>query len=338
MAHFPKPFFRPARNLWYVQLHGKQINLGQDKDAAFKEYHRLMQCPKPVASKLAVGIIEGFLDWAEKHKAPRTYRDYKDFLQSFVNSLPAPESFTVDELQPFHVQQWVDSKPSWGPTYCHNAITAVKRAFSWAAKIGHLKSSPIQALEKPTPQRRDKIIPEDHHTQMLGIARAKACKNLLTFMWETGARPQEFRFVEARHFNPEINRLELPPAEAKGKKRWRRIYLSAPAAALVRELSEKHPSGPIFRNDDGVAWTPFAIDCLFKRLEKKLGVKYSAYDYRHTFATRMLVAGLDHLTVAEFLGHANGSTLAKVYSHIDQKADFMRERFDSVSSAAKQAK
>jgi hypothetical protein len=23
MAHFPKPFFRPARGLWYVQIDGK---------------------------------------------------------------------------------------------------------------------------------------------------------------------------------------------------------------------------------------------------------------------------------------------------------------------------
>ena len=34
MAHFPKPFFRPVRNLWYVQIDGRQINLGADKDAA----------------------------------------------------------------------------------------------------------------------------------------------------------------------------------------------------------------------------------------------------------------------------------------------------------------
>ena len=25
MAHFPKPFFRPKKNRWYVQLDGKQI-------------------------------------------------------------------------------------------------------------------------------------------------------------------------------------------------------------------------------------------------------------------------------------------------------------------------
>ena len=43
MAHYPKPFFRPARGCWYVQIDGKQFNLGDNQTAAFKAYHGLMQ-------------------------------------------------------------------------------------------------------------------------------------------------------------------------------------------------------------------------------------------------------------------------------------------------------
>ena len=75
MAHFPKPFFRPARRLWYVQLNGKQVNLGADKDAAFTEYHRLMQerlkaqVTPAAQQRLVVVILDEFLDWCEKHRA-----------------------------------------------------------------------------------------------------------------------------------------------------------------------------------------------------------------------------------------------------------------------------
>ena len=31
MPHFPKPFFRRKKDRWYVQLDGKQINLGSDR-------------------------------------------------------------------------------------------------------------------------------------------------------------------------------------------------------------------------------------------------------------------------------------------------------------------
>ena len=42
MAHFPKPFFKKARGLWYVEINRKQINLGPDRDAAFELYHQMM--------------------------------------------------------------------------------------------------------------------------------------------------------------------------------------------------------------------------------------------------------------------------------------------------------
>ena len=51
MPHFPKPFFRPARGLWYVQLYrGKQVNLGPDRDAAFRQYGELIARPAASSS------------------------------------------------------------------------------------------------------------------------------------------------------------------------------------------------------------------------------------------------------------------------------------------------
>jgi hypothetical protein len=46
MPKFPKPFFRTARNAWFVQVAGKQVNLGPDRDKALRSYHNLMGRPK----------------------------------------------------------------------------------------------------------------------------------------------------------------------------------------------------------------------------------------------------------------------------------------------------
>src|SRR5260221_144326 len=51
MPHFPKPFFRKDRGLWYVQLHGTQHNLGPHQDKAFKKYHELMTRPAAIQRK-----------------------------------------------------------------------------------------------------------------------------------------------------------------------------------------------------------------------------------------------------------------------------------------------
>jgi hypothetical protein len=120
MPHFAKPFFRPARNLWYVQLDGKQVNLGQDRSEAFKTYHALMsaraeraELPPPTLSdgrpRLVVELVDQFLDFVQKHRAADTYRWYKDRLNLFCNAVPA--DLTAERLRPFHVQQWIDSYP-----------------------------------------------------------------------------------------------------------------------------------------------------------------------------------------------------------------------------------
>jgi site-specific recombinase XerD len=52
------------------------------------------------------------------------------------------------------------------------------------------------------------------------------------------------------------------------------------------------------------------------RLSRAVGKPMSAYDARHGFGTRKLVQGHDHLTVAELMGHRDGTVLAKVDWHL----------------------
>ncbi|MBM3982038.1 MAG: hypothetical protein FJ304_17600 [Planctomycetes bacterium] len=56
---------------------------------------------------------------------------------------------------------------------------------------------------------------------------------MLAFCWETGCRVQELRLLAAEHYKAERGRFELPPSQAKGKKRWRLIYPSCPAPFLL---------------------------------------------------------------------------------------------------------
>ncbi|MGD0140159.1 MAG: site-specific integrase [Tepidisphaeraceae bacterium] len=143
MAHFPKPFFRSARNAWFVQVGDRQIKLAADKDEAFARYHELMAKPSlpPVnqaeAQKLVVVIVDEFLDWCEKHRAPNTYRWYKDRLNSFVATIDP--SLTADQLKPHHVQKWVDNYgvPLKSGSR-RNLIASIKRAMKWAEEQGYL--------------------------------------------------------------------------------------------------------------------------------------------------------------------------------------------------------
>ena len=55
-------------------------------------------------------------------------------------------------------------------------------------------------------------------------------------------------------------------------------------------------------------------------------MKYSLYSLRHSFATHALMKGVDCITVSTLMGHADPSTLAKVYQHLAQNPTFLHEQ------------
>lgn len=145
----------------------------------------------------------------------------------------------------------------------------------------------------------------------------------LEFCWETGCRPQEARHIEAHHVHLDNALIAIPPKEAKGRRKWRVIRLEGRALEIVRD---RLPGAAVklFVNRDGAAWTAFALNCRFCRLKEKLGEKFCAYEFRHGFTQRLLVSGVDHLTVAALLGHSDGTMVNKVYSHMDQADEHLR--------------
>jgi hypothetical protein len=65
MAHFPKPFFKRSRGVWYVEIDRRQHNLGPDRDEAFRQYYQLMGQPRErkVSPQSLAAIIDAYLEW-----------------------------------------------------------------------------------------------------------------------------------------------------------------------------------------------------------------------------------------------------------------------------------
>jgi hypothetical protein len=123
MPHFPKPFFRPKKNRWYVQLDGKQVNLGPDEAEAFRRYHKIMadrgEKPPVVvttadADPPLVAVFDEFLSWCLTHREKRTYETYKERIQSFLDAL-SDKRILAKDLRPYHLQAWVDGHADWNP-------------------------------------------------------------------------------------------------------------------------------------------------------------------------------------------------------------------------------
>ena len=72
----------------------------------------------------------------------------------------------------------------------------------------------------------------------------------------------------------------------------------------------------LYRHPLGSAMRPDTVEELFERLSERAGVKATPHTCRHTFATRMVRAGVDRDVVQALLGHASPMSTA-VYTHAD---------------------
>ena len=270
MAKTPKPWFRKGRG-WFVTIGGKQHNLGREKKAAFQEYYRLMQRTperQKVSGASMATIIDEFLEYVSKNRAPDTYVWYRDLLQKFIVLHP---DLRVDDIRPFHVQRWVDAYSHLSKTSRRNHMRSVKRCIKWAVTQGYVDHNPLQHLSVPTGERREVLVKEHEYECVLKFVASDSLRDLIVTTWEIGCRPQESLRVEGRHVDMVNQRWVIPPSEAKGERMTRIIYLTDKALEITGRLLKRYPEGPLFRNAQGQAWTSDSVNCALDRVRIRMG-------------------------------------------------------------------
>lgn len=257
-----------------------------------------------------------YLLWCVKHRAPRSHEWYNGYLKNFL-AYPGIKDLEATAIKPFHVTEWVDSKTTWGPTYSRGAIVAVQRVWNWAIEQGHLDSSPLARMKKPTAKRREIYMKPGDYEEILALLKERdPFRDFFIFVWLTGARPQEARHIERRHVELDKERIVFPAEESKGKRSKRIIYLHGAALEIIHRLIAKEGTGKLFLNKRGTAWSKYAICNRFLRISEIIGRKMFCYAARHGFGTRKLIQGHDSITIAALMGHSDATMLGKIYSHV----------------------
>ena len=285
MRRAKEPWFRTGRG-WFTQHRGKKVFLGQDKQTAQLLFHQLMATgsvsPPVSADAPIITILDAYLEWLdhrvrEGSKSPRTFAWYKKYLQDF--SVFQTEAYRVrdlaiDRLEPFHIYQWVDSHTGW-KTGKRGAMTAVQRAFNWAARAGLPKSiggkSPVAHLEKPPQGRREQLVSVEEYQETLALVNDQEFRDLVELAWETGCRPHELFTVQAAYVDLAIGIWTFPIRLSKGRRIQRVVYLSDRALEISRRLVPIRSTGPLLLNTDGQPWCVSSVKCRFQKICRELG-------------------------------------------------------------------
>jgi integrase len=331
MPRTPKPWYRASEDTWYASVSGRQVSLKvrgkQNEPEAWSAWHSLRaRCagePEPTACATVRELLDRFLDDCRGRARPKTVEVYAYFLRHFAEACGAKLAVLV-------TPQWVEHaalKPSWSPSTRNDFVGAVATAFRWGERCRVIPRNPLWSVRRPPKGSRGaKAVLTAEQVEKLLAAATPAFRVLLRLLWLTGARPAEIYGLTAADVNlasgvAVIERHKT--ADATGRARV--IHLPVEAVELLRPLAERHPDGPLVRNNLGDPWNEDAVVCAMKLTRRRAGIPTATcYGLRHSFATDALANGVPEAHVAELLGHSGTAMLHKHYSHLGTRATALR--------------
>ena len=255
-----------------------------------------------------------------RNRSPRTIGTYVQHVAQFARHFGrSPELLGPEEVRQYQLHL-LEKKISFS-TF-NQCLCSLR--FLYGTTLGR----PEMLLRLPY-GRRPKTIPQvlsqAQVLKLLECVRRRRHRVLLTTIYATG-----LRVSEAVHLGvADIDSAQMTIRVARGKGNKQRLVPLSPA--LLQELREwwrehRNPQWLFPGNRPGRPLNTSSVQIACRQAVDRAGLppRVTAHTLRHTFATELLEAGIDLLTIQKILGHADLKTTL-IYTHV------RRDRLHAVS-------
>jgi integrase len=247
-------------------------------------------------------LFSQFLSWCSSHVKPNTLKRYR------VSGKRLTANFNVKFLQDVRLQD-IEAFKTRRSQECSNAgvnrdLACLRTFFNWCITQGYLDKNPfrgIKMLREPVGKMRI-VSPEEEE---LYLAQAdQPLHDVAVLMLNTGMRPYEVFSLHSAHVHDDYIRV------VEGKTVYARRTI--PLNDRARQIVQKRKNGAYLfpGRFDGHIKQVRQHDSLTRRLK----MDFRLYDLRHTFGSRMAMAGVDLATLKELMGHST-ITMTMRYVH-----------------------
>lgn len=276
-------------------------------------------------------ISEAIQQYEEFHKAtptkkPETVACELRLLRQFSLKFGKVK---IDKIDCDAVNRWfVEMKHQ--PNTVRLYIAAIRQAYSVAAKRGQIETIPLSNLHKPKilqkpPKHVDDDIIDDVFAEI-----APTAKPMFLIMLFAGLRPSEAMKLRVENVNLKTNTIDLYPDQTKTASRGLIPIHKSLIPIFIELIGKKKKTDWLFAGKNGhqVEYKK-ALQRACSRASKKHGKKIyiTAYQLRHTFATRVLDKTNDLRTVQQLLRHTNISMTTRYATALEHK---LRSAIDQI--------
>jgi integrase len=330
VPHFPKPYYRSQRGTWCVQIKGKQITLGADKEAAWAEYHRLMlDRGHPAAKRQNLTVVEACDLWLDQSKAVHQANTYATNRWALQQVTSVFGTVKVTELKVSAVERWLAGAGLRSSTK-RNYLIVLRTALRWCQAEGYIQGEiPVLKIKLPESLSRTRTIaPEEREKLLKGVN--PELRRYLIALGESGARPSVIWKMEAKDID-----WKAGTATVISKRRPYTVQITTRLAEMLRELEAKNPTGALFRSPRGRPWTAANIRAALREASIRLGIKptITAYSFRHSYVTDALERGLNPSIVAALVNHKDLTMISQHYNHLAERREALRKAAEDAAGS-----
>ncbi|HJO55784.1 MAG TPA: site-specific integrase [Candidatus Scalindua sp.] len=256
-----------------------------------------------------VDLAEEYLKWSERQ---RSHKDKKRGIRQLVDVFG---NHDMKELNTREIEQWQSMRLNYNkPSTVNRLLATLKHMVNKGTQWGMASDSALKQVRNvkqlPENNRRLRFLSIEECQRLIECCH-KALKPIVVIALNTGMRRSEifnlkWEQVDLRHG------FILLDTSKNGERR--EIPINTTLEYLFKEIPHSVESVYVFTGKTGKPLTD--IKKGFHTALRKAGIHgFRFHDLRHTFASQLVMSGIDLVSVKELLGHKS-LTMTMRYSHL----------------------
>ncbi len=242
----------------------------------------------------------------------------KTYLSSFAEFLTfyrekSPLEITIQDIKTYMLYKINDAKISESTQ--NGIINAIKFYYE---KIEGREKFYLTDLRPRRAKKLPGFLSKEDTKKLLTATQNIKHRAILQLIYSAGLRLGELTKMKIRDIKFDMSIIEVKCA--KGKKDRITILSSTVKILLLEYIDQYKPKFYLFEGQTGGKYSDRSVQNILTQAVLKSGVdeNTTVHTLRHTFATHMILNGVDLRRIQEYLGHSSPETTA-IYTHITDK-------------------
>jgi site-specific recombinase XerD len=319
----------PGSDVWWIRYADSMGRIRREKagtKSSALALYRKRKTESLQGKKLPESLRSPMVSFAELAREALAYskankRSYDDDvtrMEKLLNRFRdrAADSITAQDLEQ-HLAQTAEES-DWAPATINRYRALISLVFRLGIESGKVKENPARLVKhRQENNARVRWLSAEEEVRLRAAVSAACPEHMpeLDLALNTGLRLGELYGLDWENVSLARRVLTIPRPK-NGE--MRHVPLNGPAVEALGELQKRSDGvGPVIRNAEGGALT--SPRYWFEPSVKAAKIRsFSWHCLRHTFASRLVMAGVDLRTVQELMGHKSIQMTVR-YSHLTPK-------------------